>query len=364
VEKPGDSPQGLNAVTSARRSASSLPRTLLFVDRILRTLYAFEMEYRNLGKSGLKVSALSFGAWVTFGDQIKDDTAEELMTTAYDAGVNFFDNAEAYSNGEAERMMGRILKKMGWRRNSYCVSSKVFFGIDERKPTQRGLSRKHVMEACEDALGRLQVDYLDLYFCHRSDPETPIEEVVRTMNTLIAQGKIFYWGTSEWSAPEIQEARKVAREHGLIGPTMEQPQYNLLHREKVEREFADLYEGEGLGTTVWSPLGSGLLTGKYNDGVPEDSRMALKGYEWLRERVEDKGAREKIEKVKKLAEVAKDLGISLPRFSLAWCLKNPNVSTVILGASRKEQIEENLLAIDDVDLLSSEVMKRIEGIVS
>ena len=317
------------------------------------------MEYRNLGKSGLKVSALSFGAWVTFGDQIDDDTARELMTAAYDAGVNFFDNAEAYAGGEAERMMGRVLARTGWKRNSYCVSSKVYFGIDERKPTERGLSRKHVMEACHDALRRLGVDYLDLYFCHRRDPDTPVEEVVRAMNVLVEQGKVFYWGTSEWSAQEIQEAHAVAAATGLVGPTMEQPQYNLFHREKVEREFANLYEGPGLGTTIWSPLASGLLTGKYNDGIPPDTRMNLKGYEWLRKRIEAG----KIETVKRLAALADEIGVPLSRLAIAWCLKNPNVSTVITGASKRSQVEENMKAVDDVGKLTPEVMERIEGLL-
>ncbi|MFW5882939.1 MAG: potassium channel beta subunit family protein [Verrucomicrobiota bacterium] len=321
------------------------------------------MEYRKLGKSGLKISALSYGAWVTFGSQLGVDQAGKIMAEAYDAGVNFFDNAEAYANGEAEEIMGRVLQKMGWRRDSYCVSSKVFFGVDERRPTQRGLSRKHVVEACHAAMQRLQVDYLDLYFCHRRDPETPIEEVVWTMTSLIQQGKVFYWGTSEWSAQEIQEAHAVAARNNLIGPTMEQPQYNMFHRERVEEEYANLYAGSGLGTTIWSPLASGLLTGKYNKEIPKDSRGNLEGYEWLRNRFEGEGAREGLNKVDRLMPIAEEIGTTMPRMALAWCLKNPNVSTVITGASKPEQVKENMQAVEDVDKLTPEIMERIEAVL-
>jgi voltage-dependent potassium channel beta subunit len=294
------------------------------------------MKYRRLGKSGLQVSELSFGAWVTFAQQITEKTAEKLMTIAYDAGVNFFDNAEAYANGKAEIVMGRILKRRGWGRDTFLVSSKVFWGGD--LPNQEGLSRKHVIEACHAALRRLRVDYLDLYFCHRPDPNTPIEETVRAMSDLIAQGKVLYWGTSEWSAAEISEAHRIARDLRLVPPTMEQPQYNMFHREKVEREFAPLYDTVGLGLTTWSPLASGLLTGKYNEGDPGGTRISLKNYEWLREQFKNAEARKRLAKVKKLAAVADDLGTSLPQLALAWCLKNPRVSSVITGASRPSQV--------------------------
>ncbi len=319
------------------------------------------MEYRRLGKSGLKVSALSFGAWVTFAQQISKETASDLMATAFDAGVNFFDNAEAYAGGKAEKVMGKIIKAHGWGRDEFVVSSKVFWGGE--KPNQKGLSRKHVVEACHAALRRLQVDYLDLYFCHRPDPETPIEETVRAMTDLIHQGKVLYWGTSEWSADQINEAYNLARQHGLETPTMEQPQYNMFHRDKVEREFAPLYGDLGLGMTVWSPLASGLLTGKYNDGDPGDTRMSLKGYEWLREHMTSDEAKQRLETVKALAGVAADLHTNLPRLALAWCLRNPHVSTVITGASRVEQLKDNMEAVEVVGRLTPEVLERIEGLL-
>ena len=319
------------------------------------------MKYRRLGKSGLQVSELSFGAWVTFAQQIGNDTAEALMTIAYEEGVNFFDNAEAYAGGQAEVVMGTILKKKGWPRDTFVVSSKVFWGGD--LPNQEGLSRKHVMEACHAALGRLQVDYLDLYFCHRPDPHTPIEETVRAMSDLIAQGKVLYWGTSEWSAESILEAYHVARDLRLVPPTMEQPQYNMFHREKVETEFAPLYQEIGLGTTIWSPLASGLLTGKYNEGDPGDTRISLPSYAWLREQFETDEARDRLRKVKELAQVASDLGATLPRLGLAWCLKNPHVSTVITGASKPAQVKENMKAGELVDKLTPDVMQRIEEIL-
>lgn len=321
------------------------------------------MEYKRLGKSGLQVSRLSLGSWLTFGKQIKDNTAETLMKTAYNAGVNFFDNAEIYSRGESEIVMGKVLKKMKWERDSYIVSSKVFFGrqgLIDSKPTQKGLHRKHVVEACEQALQRLQVDYLDLYFCHRPDKETPIEETVWTMHNLIQQGKILYWGTSEWSAQEIMEAHMVAKQYNLIGPTMEQPQYNMLHRHKVEVEFSQIYKTVGLGTTIWSPLGSGLLTGKYNDGDVKNTRLHMEGLDWLKDRVLVK---ENIKKVKKLTKLAGDLGCSMPQLALAWCMKNDNVSTVILGASKTTQLKENLKSIDVVDKLDDQVMEKIEKIL-
>ncbi len=322
------------------------------------------MEYRRLGKSGLKVSALSFGAWVTFGNQMDVDAALETMAAAYDAGVNFFDNAEVYAHGRAETIMGAALAKSGWARDSYSVSSKVMFGaIDNPKPTQRGLSRKHVFEACHQALRRLQVDYLDLYFCHRPDPETPIEETVNAMTELIRQGKVLYWGTSEWSAQQIMEAYSVARQYNLIPPTMEQPQYNMFHRERFEVEYGRLYDQIGLGTTIWSPLASGFLTGKYNDATPDDSRVNLPGYEWLKEILESEEGQARLAKVRELTTIAQDLDTNMPRMALAWCLKNPNVSTVITGASRVEQVVDNMHALEVVDKLTPEIMDKIEAVL-
>jgi len=318
------------------------------------------MEYRRLGKSGLQVSALSFGSWITFGNQINNKISEELMDIAYDAGVNFFDNAEVYAAGRSEEVMGNILSKKGWARDTYIVSSKVFFGAGGKLPTQRGLHRKHVVEACEAALKRLKVDYLDLYFCHRPDKETPIEETVWTMHQLIMQGKILYWGTSEWSAQEIMEAHRIAERYNLIGPTMEQSQYNMLVRDKIEVEFDQIYKTVGLGTTIWSPLASGLLTGKYKSGNKDDFRLKRDELSWLAEKLL---VDENFEKIDRLSEMAGDLGISLPRMGVAWCLKNPNVSTVILGASKTEQLQENLKAIEDLPLMSDEVMETIESIL-
>ncbi len=322
------------------------------------------MEYRHLGKSGLKVSALSFGAWVTFGTQFGVDEALEIMTAAYDAGVNFFDNAETYAHGQAETIMGEALQKAGWRRDSFLVSSKVWGGsVPNPKPNQNRLSRKHIYEACHQAMVRLQVDYLDLYFCHRPDPNTPMEEVVRAMTELIQQGKVFYWGTSEWSAQQLMEAYGVARQYNLIPPTMEQPQYNMFHRQTVEVEYARLYEAMGLGTTIWSPLASGLLTGKYNDGIPDDSRLTLPGYEWLRKMVESEKGQKRLQTVRELAPVADDLGVSLAQLAIAWCLKNPNVSTVITGASRASQVVENMKAMDVVEKLTDDVMDKLEALL-
>lgn len=319
------------------------------------------MEYRRLGKSGLQVSALSFGSWLTFGKQIGDNTAENLMAMAYDNGVNFFDNAEIYARGQSEIVMGDILKKMGWRRDSYVVSSKAFFGLGgELTPTQKGLNRKHLIEACHAALERLKVDYLDLFFCHRPDKETPIEETVWTMHNLIQQGKVLYWGTSEWSAQEIMEAHMVAQRYNLIGPVMEQPQYNMLVRDKVEVEFNQIYKTVGLGTTIWSPLASGILTGKYNDGFPDDTRLGIEGMEWLKDSTLRK---ENLEKVRKMTAFAKEIGISMANLAIAWCLKNPNVSTVILGASKLSQLEENLKSLDALPKLTDEVITKIEEIL-
>lgn len=320
------------------------------------------MEYRRLGKSGLQLSVLSFGSWVSFSKQINDKVADELMGVAYDKGINFFDNAEVYALGESEKMMGRVLKKKKWDRTSYTVSSKVFWGWRGKanKPNQTGLSRKHVIEACHEALQRLQVDYLDLYFCHRPDKNTPIEETVWAMNHLIQQGKILYWGTSEWSGVEIMEAHRVADKLQLIGPVMEQPQYNLFERDKIEKEFLEIYKNVGLGTTIWSPLASGLLSGKYNDGVPKGSRFALEGFNWLKDRwmVDDK-----IKKVRKLSELALKLGVSTAALSIAWCIKNQNVTTAILGASKKSQLLDNLKALDVVALLTPDVLVKIENIM-
>ncbi|MHB8261538.1 MAG: potassium channel beta subunit family protein [Bacteroidia bacterium] len=317
------------------------------------------MEYRRLGKSGLQVSALSFGSWVTFGAQVNNVMAEQCMKIAYDNGINFFDNAEAYASGKSEIVMGEILKKFNWDRSTYIVSSKVFWG--GKLPNQIGLSRKRVIEACHAALKRLQVDYLDLYFCHRPDKNTPIEETVRAMHDLIQQGKVLYWGTSEWSGVEIMEAYSVARQYNLTPPTMEQPQYNLLHRDKFEVEYSKLYKEIGLGTTVWSPLASGLLTGKYMDTTPQDTRINAKGMEWLKENIIGDAAKWKHEKVKKLKTAADSLGVKLNHLSIAWVLKNPNVSTAILGASKTEQLTDNLKALDVVPMLTAEVMERIEN---
>jgi voltage-dependent potassium channel beta subunit len=318
------------------------------------------MEYRRLGKSGLQVSALSLGSWLTFGQQISDKIADELMGIAYDAGVNFFDNAEGYAEGKSEEVMGKILKSRKWERESFVVSSKVFFGTENKGPNRVGLSRKHVIEACNAALKRLQVDYLDLYFCHRPDKNTPIEETVWAMNTLLQQGKILYWGTSEWSASEIMEAIRVAKQYNLIGPTMEQPQYNLLERNKMENEYLLLFKEYGLGATIWSPLASGLLSGKYTSGITKDTRLELKGMEWLKDAVLNE---EKLKKAEQLQGLADGLNIPLAKLSLAWCLKNPNVSTVILGASKTAQLKENLTTLDVLPLLTEEVLTSIEDIM-
>lgn len=318
------------------------------------------MEYRRLGKSGLQVSVLSLGSWITFGKQIGDETAESLMRTAYEQGVNFFDNAEIYARGESEAVMGRILKKMNWDRSSWVVSSKVFFGDGGKLPNQTGLSRKHIMEGCHASLRRLQVDYIDLYFCHRPDKNTPIEETVWAMNHLIAQGKILYWGTSEWSAQEIMEAHLVARENRLIGPVMEQPQYNMFVRDKVEVEYSQVYKTVGLGTTIWSPLFSGLLTEKYIHQFPAGTRLGMEGFEWLKSRNLQPSH---LEKVRRLNDLAKKLDTSLPKLAIAWCVQNPNVSTAILGASRPEQLKETLQSLEVLPLLTPKVNAQIERIL-
>ncbi|GAB4375381.1 MAG: aldo/keto reductase [Acidobacteriota bacterium] len=320
------------------------------------------MEYRHLGRSGLQLSALSLGAWITYGGQVGEETARECMTAAWEAGVNFFDNAEVYAGGEAERVMGRVLRRAGWPRSQLVVSTKIFWGGEG--PNDRGLSRKHIVEGLDASLRRLGLDYVDLVYCHRPDPRTPMEETVRAMDHVIAQGKALYWGTSEWSAAEIMEAHAVARQLHLVPPTMEQPQYNMFHRERVEREYAPLYRTVGLGLTTWSPLASGLLTGKYNNGTaPPGTRATLPGYEWLAERLVGEQARPRIEKVRRLEPIAAELHCSLAQLAIAWCLRNPRVSSVIMGASRREQVEENLGALAVAARLDDEVLERIERIL-
>lgn len=320
------------------------------------------MQYRRLGASGLPLSALSLGAWVTFGTQVGRGGARELIAAAWDHGVNFFDNAETYANGEAERVMGDALADLRLPRDGWCVSSKVFFGaVDHPRPTQKGLSRKHVHDACHAALKRLRVDYLDLYYCHRPDPDAPVLETVAAMDALVRQGKVLYWGTSEWSAAEIREAHAAARAHGLQAPSMEQPQYNLLHRERVELEYAPLYAELGLGTTVWSPLASGLLSGKYNTGVPAESRLAQPGYTWLQRNLEGDAGRARVERARRYTTLARELGVAPAPLAIAWCLRNPHVSSVILGASRTEQLLQNFQALELADRFDDGVWERIEA---
>ena len=322
------------------------------------------MKYRKLGRSGLKISELSFGSWVTFNKQVDSRLAEKMFGTCFDAGVNFFDNAEGYEAGESEVVMGKALRSLNRPRDSYCVSSKVFFGANKKpSPTQVGLSRKHVTEACHQAMKRLQVDYLDLYFCHRADPETPIGETVWAMHNLITQGKILYWGTSEWTAEEITEAYEFAEKNHLSPPTMEQPQYNLLDRKRFEVEYKPVFEKYGMGTTTWSPLASGALTGKYLEGIPEGSRASLEGYEWLKNSmVESERGQERMTKVAALAPIAKEMGVKLSNLAIAWCLLNENVSTVILGASKVEQLEENLKSLEVLPLINQEVINKLSSI--
>ncbi len=323
------------------------------------------MQYRRLGHSGLQLSALGFGAWVTFGTSIGRSAARELLAQAFDAGINFFDNAETYSNGEAERIMGDVLTDLRWPRDAWCVSSKVFFGaVDNPAPTQKGLSRKHVMDACHQALKRLRVEYLDLYYCHRPDPDTPIGETVLAMDALIRQGKVLYWGTSEWPAAAIREAARFAKDNHLHPPSMEQPQYNLLHRQRVEVEYAPLYAELGIGTTIWSPLASGLLTGKYNEGIPENSRLRTSGYEWLAERLSSAQGEADLARARRFTALAKELGEKPAQLAIAWCLKYPHVTSVILGASRPSQLAENLGALELADRLDATTCKRIEAAVA
>jgi len=320
------------------------------------------MEYRFLGRSGLKVSALSFGSWVTFGEQVDTDLAYNQMKTAYDAGVNFFDNAEAYESGKSEEIMGEVIQKAGWKRSDLVLSTKIFWGGDG--PNDKGISFKHIKEGTEASLKRMQTEYVDLLFCHRPDLYTPIEETVWAMDQMIREGKALYWGTSEWSAEQIRKAYDFARQEHLRPPLMEQPQYNMFHRDRVEREYDMLYRDIGLGTTIWSPLASGLLTGKYNDGIPEGSRLDLEKYSWLKEiLLESEEGESRLDKVKKLVPVAEDLGITMAQMALAWCLKNENVSTVITGASNVKQVEQNMSAMEVVDKLDEGVMERIEEIL-
>jgi len=319
------------------------------------------MEYRLLGRSGLRISALSLGAWVTYGEQVGEEIAYQCMTAAREAGVNFFDNAEVYGHGNAEVVMGNVIKKTGWKRSDLVISTKIFWG--GRGPNDTGLSRKHIFEGTNASLKRLQMDYVDLLFCHRPDKYTPIEETVWAMNSIINQGKALYWGTSEWSAEQIMEAYGIARREHLIPPSMEQPEYNMFDRQRVEREYFPLYHKIGLGTTTFSPLASGLLTGKYNQGIPEGTRITLPGYGWLRETFENEEARANIEKVKLMMPIAKEIGCSMAQLALAWCLKNPHVSTVITGASRPSQVTENMKALEIVGQLTDELMERLEAIL-
>ena len=318
-----------------------------------------EMQYRRLGHSGLRVSVLSFGSWVSFGPQLAGATARDCLAAAYDAGINFFDNAEVYSGGESETIMGAAIAELGWPRHTYVISSKFFWGIEGSVNTRNTLNRKYLLHAVDGSLRRLGLDFLDLIFCHRSDPETPIEETVRAMHDIITSGRALYWGTSEWSAADIREAWDIAERHHLHKPVMEQPQYNLFARDKVEKEFAPLYDTIGLGLTTWSPLASGLLTGKYRDGVPEGSRAALPGYDWLQSMVTDPDANHR---VSRLETIAKELGVSLAQLSIAWCAANPHVSTVITGASRVEQVHENLGALPVIERLTPEILARIDAI--
>jgi voltage-dependent potassium channel beta subunit len=320
-----------------------------------------EMPYRRLGRSGLKVSVLSFGSWVSFGPQLDVGRARDCLAAAYDAGVNFFDNAEAYAGGESERIMGEAIAALGWPRGTYLVSSKYFWGLDGGVNGRNTLNRKYLLEAIDPSLERFGLDHLDIVYCQRPDPETPIEETVGAMSDIVASGRAHYWGTSEWSADEIRAAWNVAERHHLQKPVVEQPEYNLFNRRKVEREYARLYEDIGLGLTTWSPLASGLLTGKYLDGVPDGSRATLPGYEWLKAVLTDP---DRNAKVRRLAAVAEEFGCSLAQLSIAWCARNPHVSTIITGASRVEQVEENLGALDVLARLDDEVVARIEVAVA
>ncbi len=319
------------------------------------------MNYRRLGRSGLKISELSFGSWVTYGNQVDTGAARELMAAAWDLGVNFFDNAEIYARGESERIMGAALKSLGWPRQKFVVSTKFYWGLGDGPNEKNTLNAKYLRHAIDGSLARLGLDYIDLVFCHRPDPVTPIEETVWAMHRMVERGQALYWGTSEWSADEIRAAWDIADRRNLHKPVMEQPQYNLLHRDRVEREYARLYAELGLGVTTWSPLATGLLTGKYNDGIPAGTRGTLKGYEWLAERLTDAS---RLDKVRRLAPIASDIGCTLAQMAIAWCLRNPNVSTVITGASSAAQVRENMRAVDFVDRLDDGAMDRIEAAVA
>ncbi|MBI2710378.1 MAG: aldo/keto reductase [Actinobacteria bacterium] len=322
------------------------------------------MEYRRLGRSGLKVSVLSFGSWVSFGPQLDVGKAADCLAAAWDAGVNFFDNAEAYAGGESERIMGEAIERLGWPRHAYVVSTKLFWGIHDEHHggvnMKNTLNRKYLMQAIDASLDRFGLDFVDLLFCHRADPDTPVAETVWAMSEIVSAGKALYWGTSEWTADEIRTAIDVAERHHLHAPVMEQPQYNLFERRRVEREYARLYEDHGLGLTTWSPLASGLLSGKYLDGVPEGSRATLPGYEWLRDLLTDAGRNAK---VRKLADIADELECTLSQLAIAWCASNPHVSTVITGASRPEQVEENMGAMDVIERFDADVKGRVEAAV-
>lgn len=315
------------------------------------------MEYRRLGRAGLQLSALSFGSWVTYGNQVDESAAVEMMGAAYDAGVNFFDNAEVYSGGRSEEIMGAALRKLGWARDAYVVSTKFFWGIESGPNRESTLNRKYLLHAIDGSLKRFGLDFVDLVFCHRPDPNTPIEETVWAMHDMIARGKALYWGTSEWPADAIATAYELAERHDLHKPVMEQPQYNLFTRHRVEDEYARLYQDIGLGLTTWSPLASGLLSGKYADGIPADSRAALRGYEWLREDLTDK---QRLEATRKLGAIAADLGCTTAQLAIAWCASNPHVSTVITGASRVAQVRENMKAIDVIPRITPDVHARID----
>ncbi|GAB4424066.1 MAG: aldo/keto reductase family protein [Anaerolineae bacterium] len=316
------------------------------------------MEYRKLGHNGIKVSEFSLGAWVTYGGQVGENVALECMKAAYDYGVNFFDNADIYAMGQAETVMGNVIKKMGWARKDLVISSKVFWPTGDG-PNDRGLSRKHIMESVHASLKRLNTDYLDLYFCHRYDPDVPVEEVVRAMDDLVHQGKILYWGTSEWRGGQIAHATGLARQWGLYPPAVEQPQYNMFKRDVVETELVEAAQQHGVGMVVWSPLASGILTGKYNDGFPEGSRMADPDYHWLRQFVTE----ERIAKVRALTEVANDLGCTTAQLALVWLLRLPEISSVITGASRAEQVHQNMKALELKDKLTPDVLAKIEEIL-
>ncbi len=320
------------------------------------------MIYRQMGRSGLQLSVLSFGSWVTFDNQLKDDLALECMQAAHDAGCNFYDNAEAYAGGESEAIMGRVIEQLGWKRQSYVLSTKIFWGLDAKTANMvNTLNRKYVHHAIEGCLDRLRADFVDLLYCHRADPNTPIEETVWAMHDLIERGKVLYWGTSEWTADEIRAAWQIADRHHLHKPVVEQPQYNMFERNKVEVEFARLYQDIGIGTTTWSPLASGLLTGKYRDGVPEDSRAALPGYGWLAKRLT---AQSEIDRVERLRPIAEELGCTLAQLSIAWCAANPHVTSVITGASKASQVVDNFGALDVIDKLTQEVMTRIDAAIA